>query len=442
MARIQIPHNGWRPRTDQMPAWKYLQNGGKRAFILAHRRWGKDEIALHFGATQIMQRAGNYWHCLPAYGQARKAIWEAVNPHTGKRRIDEAFPEEIRETTRSQEMMIKFKNGSTWQLVGSDNYNALVGSPPVGLVFSEYALADPRAWNFMRPILAENNGFAVFITTPRGKNHAYQLYNYATEDSEWYAEKITAAQSGVFSKEMLAQEHRELIAQYGPDEGESIFQQEYFCSWDAAIIGSYYGALLDVALEQDRICNVPYDPALPVITSWDLGMGDSTGIWFFQVLRQEIRVIDYFEASGEGLDYYAKELNRRPYSYSTHIMPHDIRVRELGTGKSRYEIAQSLGIKPLTIARSLPVDDGINAVRALIPRCWFDKKKCENGIEALRNYRKEYNEKQKEYKLKPLHDWTSHGADAFRYFAVGHQQTEKPKSVGSFLNSFNFKGAW
>jgi len=217
----------------------------------------------------MMQRAGTYWHCLPEYGQARKAIWEAVNPHTGKRRIDEAFPEEIRETTRSQEMMIKFKNGATWQLVGSDNYNALVGSPPVGLVFSEYALADPRAWNFMRPILAENNGYATFITTPRGKNHAYSLYNYALEDPDWFAEKITAAQSGVFSKEMLDQEHRELIAQYGPDEGEAIFQQEYMCSFDGAIIGGYYANLMDQAEIDERICNVPYDPALPVITSWE-----------------------------------------------------------------------------------------------------------------------------------------------------------------------------
>lgn len=442
MARIQIPHNGWKPRIDQMNLWKYLQNGGKRAFMLAHRRWGKDEVALHFTATQVMQRPGNYWHCLPAYGQARKAIWEAVNPHTGKRRIDEAFPEEIRETTRTQEMMIKFRNGSTWQLVGSDNYNALVGSPPVGLVFSEYALADPRAWNFMRPILAENNGYATFITTPRGKNHAYQLYNYAIDDPDWYAEKVTALQSGVFSEEMLNQERRELIAQYGPDEGEAIFQQEYMCSFDGAVIGGYYSAAMEQAESEERITNVPYDPALPVITSWDLGVGDATGIWFFQVLRQEVRVIDYYETTGEGLGYYAKILQEKPYIYKEHIMPHDIRVRELGTGKSRYEIAQSLGIKPITIAKSLPVDDGINAVRSLIPRCWFDKKKCTQGLEALRNYRKEYDEKRKEYKPKPYHDWTSHGADSFRYFAIGYQNSVKPKTVSNFMASLNFKGRW
>jgi len=441
MARIRLPNN-WTPRPDQMALWTYLQNGGKRAFELAHRRWGKDDVALHNSACQAMQRPATYWHMLPEYGQARKAIWEAVNPHTGKRRIDEAFPEAIRDTTRTQDMMIKLKNGSTWQLVGSDNFNSLVGSPPVGLTFSEYALADPRAWNFLRPILAENGGWAVFITTPRGKNHAYNLYNYALESDDWFAEKKTVAETNVFSQEMLIQERRELIAQFGPDEGEAIFQQEYYCSFDGAIIGGYYGALLDQAEADDRICNVPYDPMLPVITAWDLGVGDATAIWFFQTIRNEVRVIDYYEASGEGLSYYAKILNEKPYSYEQHIMPHDIRVRELGTGKSRYEIAQSLGIKPLTIARSLPLDDGINATRALIPRCYFDKKKCSQGLEGLKNYRKEYDEKRKEYKNKPYHDWTSHSCDAFRMFAVGYQNPTPIKSVSSILHKMRFKGVW
>ena len=441
MAKIRLPNN-WIPRPDQLPLWQYLQNGGKRAFVFAHRRWGKDDVALHRTACAAMQRPGNYWHMLPEYSQARKAIWEAVNPHTGKRRIDEAFPESIRETTRTQDMMIKFKNGSTWQLVGSDNYNSLVGSPPVGLTFSEYAIADPRAWNFLRPILAENGGWALFITTPRGKNHAYEMYKYALEDKDWFATLITAKDSGVFSETMLDQEHRELISQYGPDEGEAIFRQEYYCSFDGAIIGGYYTAIMDQADDEDRITQVPYDASLPVITSWDLGMGDSTAIWFFQVLRNEIRVIDYYEATGEGMAYYAKILNQKPYSYSQHIMPHDIRVRELGTGKSRYEIAQSLGIKPITIARSLPVDDGINAVRAMLPRCYFDRKKCAQGIDSLRSYHKEFDDKRKEFKNKPYHDWTSHAADSFRMFAIGYAEQGLRKTVTSLMEKFNFSGAW
>lgn len=441
MAKIRLPNN-WVPRQDQLPLWQYLQNGGKRAFVFAHRRWGKDDVALHRTACAAMQRPGNYWHMLPEYSQARKAIWEAVNPHTGKRRIDEAFPEAIRETTRTQDMMIKFKNGSTWQLVGSDNYNSLVGSPPVGLTFSEYAIADPRAWNFLRPILAENGGWALFITTPRGKNHAYEMYKYGLEDKDWFTTLITADQSGVFSKEMLDQERRELHAQYGPDEGEAIFRQEYYCSFDGAIIGGYYTALMDMADSDERITNVPYDASLPVITSWDLGVGDSTAIWFFQTVGNEVRVIDYYEATGEGMQYYAKILNQKPYSYSQHIMPHDIRVRELGTGKSRYEIAQSLGIKPITIARSLPVDDGINAVRALLPRCYFDRKKCAQGLDALRSYHKEYDDKRKEFKNKPYHDWTSHACDSFRMFAIGHAEAPKKKTISSIMERVNFSGAW
>lgn len=441
MAKIRLPNN-WIPRQDQLPLWQYLQNGGKRAFVFAHRRWGKDDVALHRTSCAAMQRPGNYWHMLPEYSQARKAIWEAVNPHTGKRRIDEAFPEAIRETTRTQDMMIKFKNGSTWQLVGSDNYNSLVGSPPVGLTFSEYAIADPRAWNFLRPILAENGGWALFITTPRGKNHAYEMYKYGLEDKDWFTTLITADQSGVFSKEMLDQERRELHAQYGPDEGEAIFRQEYYCSFDGAIIGGYYTALMDMADSDERITNVPYDASIPVITSWDLGVGDSTAIWFYQPVGNEIRVIDYYEATGEGMQYYAKILNQKPYSYSQHIMPHDIRVRELGTGKSRYEIAQSLGIKPITIARSLPVDDGINAVRALLPRCYFDRKKCAQGLDALRSYHKEYDDKRKEFKNKPYHDWTSHACDSFRMFAIGHAEAPKKKTISSIMERVNFSGAW
>jgi hypothetical protein len=181
---------------------------------------------------------------------------------------------------------------------------------------------------------------------------------------------------------------------------------------------------------------------LPVTTSWDLGVGDATGIWFAQVHRTEIRFIDYYETSGEGLSYYAKELQRKPYHYNDHIMPHDIRVRELGTGKSRYEIAQGLGIKPLTIARNLPVDDGINAVRLMLPKCYFDKKKCAQGLDALRSYRKEWDDKRKEYKNKPYHDWTSHAADAFRMFAVGQQTKPERRTVSSVLNRVHFKGVW
>lgn len=440
MAKLKLPNN-WIPRPDQVPFFNAIKPGSKMVLV-AHRRYGKDDLALHATACQVMQRQGNFWHMLPSYTQARKAIWEAINPRTGKRRIDEAFPMSIRESTRSQDMVIKFKNGSVWQLVGSDNYNSLVGSPPVGVIFSEYAIADPRSWGYIRPIIAENNGYAAFISTPRGKNHLYDLYNYALTDPTWTAAVVTALQSGVFTKEQLDQEKRELIAEMGPEEGLTFFNQEFMSSFEGNISGSYYGSIMDKLLEEDRICNVPYDPAMPVVTSWDLGMGDASGIWFFQITSTEIRVIDYYETSGEGFQYYAKYLMAKPYVFSEHIMPHDIRVRELGTGKSRYETAEKLGIKPITICPSLPVDDGINAVRSVLQRCYFDKKKCAQGIEALRAYRKEYDDKRKEYKLKPYHDWTSHASDAFRMFAVGHKNKTKVKSVSNLLDRLQFSGVW
>jgi hypothetical protein len=379
---------------------------------------------------------------LPEYGQARKAIWDAINPRTGKRRIDEAFPEGIRSGFRTQDMMIKLKSGSTWQLIGSDNYNSLVGTPPVGITLSEYAIADPRSWNYLRPILAENNGWAVFITTPRGKNHAYDLFQYAKGDNDWFSQLTTVDDSNVFTKEQLAQELAELISEMGEEEGTAFFRQEYYCSFEGAICGSYYGSQMEAAAAEGRITNVPYDANLPVITAWDLGVGDATGIWFFQVYATEVRVIDYYETSGEGLQYYAKYLAGKPYVYSQHIMPHDIRVRELGTGKSRYETAERLGIKPISICPSLPVDDGINAVRSVLTKCYFDKKRCAQGIESLRSYHKVYDDKRREYKNTPYHDWTSHAADAFRMFAVGHKERPKTRSVSAMMESIKFKGVW
>lgn len=440
---IRLPNN-WVPRPDQMALWTYLSEGGTRAFEFAHRRWGKDDVALHFTACKAMQRIGTYWHCLPKFAQCRKAVWDAVNPRTGKRRIDEAFPDEICETKRSQDMFVRFINGSSWQLVGSDSYDSLVGSPPVGLVFSEYALADPAAWGYLRPILAENGGFALFITTSRGRNHAWQLYEMAKNDPAWFAQLTTIEDSGLLTKEQLAQELVEYVATFGPDEGPALFRQEWYCAFDGAVSGAYYGAQMTMIENEGRVTRVPYDPMLKVITSWDLGIGDATGIWFWQVVGNELRAIEYLEASGEGIPYYAKLLKEKPYIYETHILPHDVRVRELGTGKSRYEMMQALGITPITICPSLPVDDGINAVRAVLPRIWFDKVKCAQGIRHLQSYKKEYDDVRKEFKNKPYHDSSSHGADSMRYFAVGYKPQLKVKSVSQMLEggNQNFGGVW
>ena len=416
MPEVTLPNN-WRPRNYQVDAWAALERGIKRALLVWHRRAGKDDVCLHWAATQAIQRAGNYWHMLPQYEQARKSVWQAVNPHTGKRRINEAFPAAIRKRTREDQMMIEFVNGSTWQLVGSDNYNSLVGSPPVGVTASEWALADPSAWGYLSPILRENGGWAVFISTPRGRNHLCKMFEGFRDDPEWFVERKGIYETKALTPEQIEASLREYVATYGEDHGRSIFAQEYECSFDAAIVGAYYARDLERAERDGRIVDVPIDPAMPVNTVWDLGINDSTSIIFWQALRGGvIRVVDYYEAAGYGLDHYANILRQRGYNYGKHYGPHDLEVRELGTGKSRIEIAASLGI-PFSMVPNMRVEDGINAARMILPRCWFDQRKTTRLRECLSQYREKHDEK-RGISLGPLHDWTSHAADAFRYLSL------------------------
>jgi hypothetical protein len=426
-----------------MEVFDALRKGVKRAVLVWHRQSGKDDFALHYTATQVMQRPGSYWHLLPLANQCRKVVWDAVNPMTGKKRIDEAFPVELRESTRSQDMVIKFKNGSVWQLVGSDNFNSLVGSTPVGLVFSEFAVADPLAWTYLRPILAANGGWAMFVSTPRGKNHLHGLYEMAKDDPDWFASVVTASDSGVLSQATLDRELREMIAERGPDEGLAKFKQEYYCSFEVTTEGSFYGSIIEQLETNGQITNVPYDPMLPVVTSWDLGMKDPTNVWFFQHYGMQIRVIDCFATTGEGVDAYARMLKDRKYNYEQHIMPHDIRVREIGTNaKTRYEMLQALGVYPITISPKIPVYDGINAVRATLPRMWFDKKKCETGLAALRSYHKEWDDVMKRFRDNPAKDWSNHFSDSLRYYCVGYRQPAKIKTVSEILAEQHYTGVW
>ena len=413
------------PRDYQRPFWNYFENGGKRGVAIWHRRAGKDDVCLHLAACSMVDHPAAYWHMLPEASQARKAVWNAVNPHTGVRRIDEAFPLELRANTQEHEMFIRFKNGSTWQVIGSDNYNSLVGSPPYGVVFSEWALAKPGAWAYLRPILAENGGWAAFITTSRGNNHAKNTYDLGMDSPEWFAEKLRADQTSVFSREQLENELKEYISDYGTDEGTALFEQEYMCSFDSAVFGSYYGKFLKKVTDENRITSVPYDPAVKVETWWDLGIGDAMSIIFTQSVANEIRVIDYVESEGEGLPYYAKLLQDKGYIYGKHHAPHDIEVRELGSGKSRKETALALGIRFETVPR-LSVDDGIQAARNILTFCWFDKTNTKDLVTALKEYHKEFDEKRKVFKNTPCHDWSSHAADAFRYLAVGHKKAKTP----------------
>jgi phage terminase large subunit len=403
--------------------WKYLEAGGKNAVGVWHRRSGKDSLALNFTAVAMHERKGVYWHMLPEAEQARKAVWNGID-REGRRIIEQVFPGALSPGSAygivkgadKQTMTIELKNGSIWQLVGSDNYNSLVGSNPCGVVYSEYSIAAPAARDFLRPILKENGGHQIFIYTPRGKNHGYDLFQMAKTNPKWFAELLTVEDTmnrgGTLTLEDIEDERRA-----GMD--DDMIRQEYYCSFESALRGAYYGDIFE-KLEKgnpSRLTSVPYNPAVPVETWWDLGVGDSTAIWFVQRVHNEYRAIDYHEASGQGLEYYVRTLFNKPYTYSRHIGPHDVTVRELGTGKSRLEMLTNLGLR-MEVAPKLRLEDGIAATRQILPLFWFDNVKCAEGIKALSMYQKAWDDKNKVFKDYPLHNWTSHAADALRTGAV------------------------
>lgn len=436
---IELPNN-WNPREDQMAFFRYMQSGGKRAVIVAHRRWGKDDCALHYTATEIMQRIGNYWHMLPKYEQARKAIWTAINPKTGKKRIDEAFPEEIRKKVLENEMRIEFKNGSTWQLVGSDNFNQYVGTTPCGICISEYSISNPLAWAYIAPIVEQNSGWVIFIYTPRGNNHGKTLFLKALNDPAWYGQLITAKDSPVFTELQLENIKKDYCEIWGGELGEALFNQEYFCSFESAQLGAYYAKQLAAAREENRIGPVPYDKRFPVFTAWDLGIDDSTTIWFFQSIGHCFYFVDYYESVGQGLAHYAKVLKDRPYIYGDHFLPHDADHRKLSeTAETPKEVLERLGVKPIRIVErardSQAVLHGIEAGRNILTKCYFDNIRCNQGLIALESYHATYDDIKKKLSNAPLHDWSSHAADGFRTFAVGFKTQTKALTAEEFYKS-------
>lgn len=433
---IELPYN-WEPRSYQRHLWKYMQGPqeGKRGVAVWHRRAGKDLMAINIISTKIPQRVGTYWHMLPTYKQGRAIVW---NGHTrdGRAFLDHFHPALIA-SKNSTEMRITFTNGAHYQVVGTDNIDSLVGTNPVGVVFSEYSLQDPGAWDYIRPILAENGGWALFIYTARGRNHGFSMYEMARKNPKWFCERLVAGSGSectkrpdgtpVISDEVIDEERKSGMP-------EEMIQQEFKCSFEAPFIGSYYGTQMLIAEKDGRIMeNIPHDDRLLVDTYWDLGMNDTTTIWFVQHYGGEERIIDYYEMSGEGLPHYAKLLRGQvsgyermaAYTYGKNFAPHDIKVRELGSGKSREETARSLGIRFQMVKRH-EVEDGIEAVRSVLGNCWFSQKNCQRGIDALRAYRKAWDDKNKIFQSHPLHDWASNGADAFRMFAMGRK--DKPKN--------------
>lgn len=363
-------------------------------------------------------------------------MWDAINGNTGKKRMEEAFPLGMRKSTKDQEMMIQFHGGSTFQLVGSDNFNSLVGSPPVGLVFSEYALSNPSAWAYLMPILEENGGWAGFNSTPRGKNHFKNLCDFAAAEPGWFYEALSANKTGVFTAVQLDNILRQMQSTHGDDFGRALFEQEYYVSFDAAIPGSIWGDLLRRAEMQGRLTHVPFDPDFPVSTAWDLGRTDDTAIWFFQLIAGEINIIDYHASSLKEIEFYADvlrgkydsddtpavtalKLRTKEYVYGTHWIPHDARPRRLGMGgKSILQQFMDQKVGRFVIVPNLDKQEGIQAARATLPRCHFDITNCEDGIEHLKSYHREWDEEKMMFLDNPVHDGSSHASDAFRYLSL------------------------
>jgi hypothetical protein len=420
MTALTIP-NDWHPRPHQLPFFEAMDSGVKRACIVWHRRAGKDSASLNFTAKQLFSRVGNYWHLFPKQTQARRAIWNGIDGY-GRKILDQVFPEQVRTRTSTQEMSIEFVNGSTWQLTGSDNYDNLVGANPVGVVFSEWSLCDPNAWNYIRPMLAENGGWAIFIYTPRGKNHGHSLYNMARKSSDWFCENLSVIDTKrddgtpVIPQQIIQQERDEGVE-------EALIQQEYYGSFEALIPGAYFADQITMAKEQKRICRLPIEPSLPVHTAWDLGISDNMCIWLMQSHGKELRLIGYYENSGKGMEHYIQWLQqyavKNTVTYGTHLAPHDIEVRELSTGRSRKETARDMGIVFRTVQRPAKKAEGIQAIRRLFPRLWIDEDKAEHGLNCLGSYHREWDAKHNCFRDNPVHDWASHGADALQTLALG-----------------------
>lgn len=391
--------------------------------VVCHRRFGKTVWAINQCADKALRNElvnPQYAYLAPFYGQAKRVAWDYFKMFVGNipgAQINEA---ELRIDVPRADRGDRVR----FILLGADNPMALKGMYLDGVILDEFGEMNPSAWNeAVRPTLSDRKGWAIFIGTPKGENHFRQMWDFAKDpanpDSKnWFRAIFRASQTGIIDSEELAAA-RAMI-------GEEIFNQEYECSWTAALVGAYYGKLMEDSERAERITDVPYDPQVPVTTSWDIGISDTTAIWFFQHMGPRVHVIDYFEESGMGLPEIAQALKQKGYLYARHILPHDAQVRDWSTGKSRIQTMQSLGVSPRTVLAKLAPADRINAARLLIPKVYFDDAKCRRGIKALKNYQREWDSQMQIFKSNPRHDWASHGADAFGYGALGLRPEHNP----------------
>lgn len=404
--RITIPYS---PREVFKP---YHANDKRYSLTVAHRRAGKTVARINRlikDAVTCSKQNPRFAYLAPYFVQAKDIAWAYLKHYTGPIL-------EVGGKVNESELSITFDhNAAVIRLYGADNAERLRGLYFDGLAADEAQDIRPSVLTqIIMPALSDRQGWLDLSGTPKGwGNLLGETYKRAQDDPEWFVQVLKASQTG-----LIAQDELDRLRKAMPD---NEYQQEFECSFDAAITGAYYAPMIRQLEEQGRITSVPYDPMLQVYTAWDLGVSDSTTIWFWQQVGREIRVIDYYEASGYGLDHYASVLSQKGYAYGKHFGPHDIQVRELGTGKSRLEVAASLGIR-FEVLQNMPVKDGIDAARMTLPRCLFDAKRTATGLDALRQYREKIDEK-RGVSMGPLHDWSSHAADGFRYLAIAADQT-------------------
>jgi len=425
----QIHLNKFKPREYQKRLIDALENKGYKKILCIHpRRAGKDLTAFHCMLRAAITKIGVYYYIFPTYAQAKKALWNNITSDGIK--VLDYVPPELLLKKNEQEMSITFRNGSQIQLVGSNDYDRLMGTNPRGCVFSEYAMQDKNAYLYLRPILTANDGWAIFATTVRGHNHLWDLYNIAKDSPEWFCELLTVEDTQHIPLEEIKNEIREGVMSL------ELVRQEYYNDWNLGIEGSFFCHYIDKLRLKGQIGPVPWEPSYPVFTAWDLGVNDYNVIIYYQVIGAVIHIIDYYENRNLGLEYYAKVLRDNAYDYMAHFAPFDLEVREQGTGITRKRKAEQLGID-FTVLDKSPFLDGIERVRTVLPKCYIDEVKCAKLIRCLENYRREFDTKRNVHLDKPIHDEWSHGADAFRYLAQSIPFCRKGSSPEDLEKRYN-----
>lgn len=453
---LVLPAGGWKPRPSQRAA----MNAWIRDKILLHdwlwhRRHGKDDCALRGISIKAHERIANYCHMLPQENQVREAIWEAVNPHTGILRLEEAFPTSIRAKTNQQQMRITLRNGSKVVFAGSDNYKSKIGSSLAGLVYSEWPLSDPASYAYLSPMLKENGGWCVRQGTPRGKNHGYKTYQSGLRDPTRFAQLLTIADTGADKVLDIVSIKQEYVDLYGEELGNALYLQEYYCSFDVAVFGSVFGSEFADLEKDGRFTVVPHNPKYKVFTAWDIGFKDSVVIFFYQIIDNKIHVIDYESNNLKNPDWFAgrclgrkiqidiinneikvtkgafiPELKRRTeYDYETHWLPHDGKAKTFtAMGKScQQHLWAVFGTGKVRIVPSLSKQDGYKAVRMMLRSTYFNKPLTEPAFEACKQYKYKYDDKLMTFSKEGVHDWTSHYTDALRMMAIAYKTTPKPE---------------